>query len=59
MKAIEVTDDQREFLAVLVKRAKEDFAKEKATILSDVSPTFLKGEALTEEFFKDLENALR
>jgi len=59
MTAVELNDDQRKFLKALLKRAEEDFAKEKATILSDLSPTFLKGEALTEEFFKELKHLLQ
>jgi len=59
MQTIELSNDQKEFLKTLVVRAKKDFEKEKSMILSDLSPTFLKGEALTEEFLKDLEKLLR
>lgn len=56
---MELTKDEKDVLAFLVKRAIEKFESEKSTILDNLSPKFLASEALNEEFLENLLKKLQ
>ena len=48
------TKEEKEYLKKAVKKELEDFRKEESTVLTDMSPAFVKGEAEYEEFLKGI-----
>lgn len=51
--------NEKELLALLVKKELDDFKAEKDTVLDSMSPAFLGAEVKYEEFLKNLLNKLK
>jgi hypothetical protein len=53
------TGIEKEYLKKVVEKELEKFQKEEKTILTEMSPSFMKGEAGYEEFLKSLIEKLK
>jgi len=56
---MELSQDEKKLLSFLVDKELKDFIKEKKTILDNMSLSFVKSEALNEEFLKELLKKLK
>ncbi len=48
------TKDEKEYLRKVVSKELEELKKEESTVLTDMSPSFIKGEAEYEKFIKGI-----
>ena len=51
---MELTEEEKNFLRFIVKQHLEDFKAEEKTLITEDNPVFVKSEAETEEFLKNL-----
>ncbi len=53
------TDDEKQYLKKLVEKDLEKFTAEEETIITNISPGFLKGEKKYEDFLRELIEKLK
>jgi len=49
-----LTDTEKEYIKRLVKKDLQDFKEEEKSIISNMTPLFMKGEIEYEDFLKEL-----
>ena len=56
---MELSQDEKKLLAFLVEKELEEFTKEGKTVMDNMSLSFVKSEAMSEEFLKELLKKLK